>query len=97
MIAIAPAVLFGAVAWLQLRNPRLSGLDAAIVFLFTLFFVQTGIGHAVSDWIGTLLGTHSGGGDAGFPGLAAGVGADRRVRLSGVSGGAVDHAGCGDW
>ena len=62
MIAIAPAVLFGLVAWLQLRNRSLSGLDAAIVFLFTMFFVQTGIGHAVSDWVGTLLGTHSGGG-----------------------------------
>lgn len=62
MIAIAPAVLFGAVAWLQLRNRSLSGLDAAIVFLFAMFFVQTGIGHAVSDWVGTLLGTHSGGG-----------------------------------
>jgi hypothetical protein len=61
MIAIAPAVLFGAVAWLQLRNRSLSGLDAAIVFLFTMFFVQTGIGHAVSDWVGTLLGTHGGG------------------------------------
>lgn len=62
MIAIAPAVLFGAVAWLQLRNRSLSGLDAVIVFLFTMFFVQTGIGHAVSDWVGTLLGTHGGGG-----------------------------------
>jgi len=62
MIAIAPAVLFGAVAWLQLRNRSLSGLDAGIVFLFAMFFVQTGIGHAVSDWVGTLLGTHSGGG-----------------------------------
>ena len=62
MIAIAPAVLFGAVAWLQLRNRSLSGLDAVIVFLFTMFFVQTGIGHAVSDWVGTLLGSHSGGG-----------------------------------
>lgn len=62
MIAIAPAVLFGAIGWLQLRNRSLSGLDAVIVFLFTMFFVQTGIGHAVSDWVGTLLGTHSGGG-----------------------------------
>jgi hypothetical protein len=61
MVQIAPAVLFGVIAWLQLRNRSLSGLDAAIVFLFTLFFVQTGIGHAVSDWVGTLLGTHSGG------------------------------------
>ena len=61
MIAIAPAVLFGLVAWLQLRNRSLSGLDAAIVFLFTMSFVQTGIGHAVSEWVGTLLGTHNGG------------------------------------
>lgn len=62
MVELAPAVLFGGIAWLQLRNRSLSGLDAAIVFLFTLFFVQTGIGHAVSDWVGTLLGTHNGGG-----------------------------------
>ena len=62
MVQIAPAVLFGVIAWLQLRNRSLGGLDAAIVFLFTLFFVQTGIGHAVSDWVGTLLGTHNGGG-----------------------------------
>ena len=62
MIAIAPAVLFGLVTWLQLRNRSLSGLDAAVVFLFAMFFVQTGIGHAVSDWVGTLLGTHNGGG-----------------------------------
>jgi hypothetical protein len=61
-VQLAPAVLFGAVVWLQLRNRSLGGLDAALVFLFTLFFVQTGIGHAVSDWIGTLLGTHGGGG-----------------------------------
>ncbi|MBS2554334.1 hypothetical protein KGQ19_46515 [Catenulispora sp. NL8] len=62
MIAVAPAVLFGAVVWLQLRNRSLGGLDAALVFLFTLFFVQTSIGHAVSDWVGTLLHTHDGGG-----------------------------------
>lgn len=62
MVQLAPAVLFGAVAWLQLRNRSLGGLDAAIVFLFTMFFVQTGIGHALSDWIGTVLGTHTGGG-----------------------------------
>jgi hypothetical protein len=60
MVQIAPALLFGVLAWLQLKNRSLSGLDAAIVFLFTMFFVQTGIGHAVSDWVGTLVGNHSG-------------------------------------
>jgi len=62
MIAIAPAVLFGAVMWLQLRNRSLGALDALIVFLFAMFFVQTGIGHAVSDWVGGVLGTHASGG-----------------------------------
>lgn len=62
MVQVAPALLFGFIAWLELRNKNLSGLDAAIVFLFTMFFVQTGIGHAVSDWVGTLVGVHTGGG-----------------------------------
>lgn len=60
MMSVAPAVLFGLVVWLQLHNRNLSLLNGVLVFLFAVFFVQTGIGHAVSDWVGSVLGAHHG-------------------------------------
>jgi cation transporter-like permease len=56
MVMIAPALLFGLVTALELRNRSVRALDAAVVFLFAFFLAGTGVGHVLNDWLSHLLG-----------------------------------------
>jgi hypothetical protein len=59
MVTVAPALLFGLITALMVRNRNIRALEAILVFLFGFFLATTGVGHVIAGWLAQLLGEHA--------------------------------------
>jgi hypothetical protein len=60
MVTVAPALLFGLVTWLLVRERAVPGVAGVVVFLFGFFLATTGVGHVLADWLSQLMGLSGG-------------------------------------